>query len=337
MEILEKIRSRYPELPVFIITGFGHDEAIRRAMDLGAAAYFAKPFHNRDLAAAIERTLLAKKFKAGSSLFEKRLAEKLEQIQPRGCEGAKERRSEGARGKKAKWAIALTVLFLSAAVLTAYWLFGQKERVYPLPFTHPSAVVWQDSNLWLADWLEQKIYRFKIEKGNAVLNMTYDLKGIHITGLAVAGEFAYVADSWQKTIRRYRIGPASLEESSADPSPGPKPSCLYWDGESLWSCDSAESKIYRHGSSPSQITASFNVPAKSPAALFKEKTRLWLADSETGKIYKLKTGPQIEVIKTFSAGPLNDKYPLSGFAVKNKHFWIVRDGLGFLSAQKRFF
>ncbi len=43
LELLEEIRRVRPELPVLMVTAYGDDERKRRADELGAAAFLAKP------------------------------------------------------------------------------------------------------------------------------------------------------------------------------------------------------------------------------------------------------------------------------------------------------
>jgi len=43
LELLGEIKQRFPELPVMMVTAYGDDERRRRASDLGAAEFIAKP------------------------------------------------------------------------------------------------------------------------------------------------------------------------------------------------------------------------------------------------------------------------------------------------------
>jgi CheY-like chemotaxis protein len=43
LQLLETIRQRFPELPVMMVTAYGDDERRRRASDLGACEFLAKP------------------------------------------------------------------------------------------------------------------------------------------------------------------------------------------------------------------------------------------------------------------------------------------------------
>jgi two-component system, response regulator, stage 0 sporulation protein F len=43
LELLGEIKQRFPDLPVMMVTAYGDDERRRRASDLGAAEFLAKP------------------------------------------------------------------------------------------------------------------------------------------------------------------------------------------------------------------------------------------------------------------------------------------------------
>ena len=43
LELLEKIKQRFPDLPVMMVTAYGDDERRRRASELGAAEFLTKP------------------------------------------------------------------------------------------------------------------------------------------------------------------------------------------------------------------------------------------------------------------------------------------------------
>ena len=55
--LMTKIKIRYPDIPVILITGFGVSEAKKMAFDKGADAFVAKPFHLKDLKSVIDSAL----------------------------------------------------------------------------------------------------------------------------------------------------------------------------------------------------------------------------------------------------------------------------------------
>lgn len=52
--LMGEIRSRYPQVPIVLITGFSVSEAKKMAFEKGANAFVAKPFKLRDLKTVIE-------------------------------------------------------------------------------------------------------------------------------------------------------------------------------------------------------------------------------------------------------------------------------------------
>ena len=44
IEVLKKLKSDYPELPVIIMTAYDESELTNEAIEIGAVRYFAKPF-----------------------------------------------------------------------------------------------------------------------------------------------------------------------------------------------------------------------------------------------------------------------------------------------------
>src|SRR6188768_3790518 len=48
-QTLTKIRERFKELPVIMVTGYGSAESVKEALDIGASHYISKPFKNQEL------------------------------------------------------------------------------------------------------------------------------------------------------------------------------------------------------------------------------------------------------------------------------------------------
>jgi len=44
IEILRRLKEKWPQLPVFMMTAYGELEVVQEALDLGAIRYFTKPF-----------------------------------------------------------------------------------------------------------------------------------------------------------------------------------------------------------------------------------------------------------------------------------------------------
>lgn len=52
--LMTEIKTRYPDTPIILITGFGVSEAKKMAFEKGADAFVAKPFHLKDLKGVID-------------------------------------------------------------------------------------------------------------------------------------------------------------------------------------------------------------------------------------------------------------------------------------------
>jgi len=52
--LMTKIKSKYPDTPIILITGFSVSEAKKMAFEKGADAFVAKPFHLKELKNVID-------------------------------------------------------------------------------------------------------------------------------------------------------------------------------------------------------------------------------------------------------------------------------------------
>lgn len=60
LALLARLREKYPEMPVIMVTGFGSIQTAVEAMRLGAADYVTKPHNNEELLIKIRKTLQAR-------------------------------------------------------------------------------------------------------------------------------------------------------------------------------------------------------------------------------------------------------------------------------------
>jgi len=56
-ELLKHIQAKHPTTPVIVISGLSNQGDAKELLDLGAFAYFAKPFKLEDIEAAVERAI----------------------------------------------------------------------------------------------------------------------------------------------------------------------------------------------------------------------------------------------------------------------------------------
>ena len=57
-ELLKQIQAKHPATPVIVISGLSNEADARALMDLGAFAYFAKPFKLEDIEQAVDRAIV---------------------------------------------------------------------------------------------------------------------------------------------------------------------------------------------------------------------------------------------------------------------------------------
>jgi len=59
-ELLKHIQAKHPATPVIVISGLADEADARALIDMGAFAYFAKPFKLEDIEEAVERAIAQK-------------------------------------------------------------------------------------------------------------------------------------------------------------------------------------------------------------------------------------------------------------------------------------
>lgn len=59
IQVLDKLKERDETLQVIIITGFGSQNAARRAMEIGAFDFLTKPFEFHELSAVVREALVS--------------------------------------------------------------------------------------------------------------------------------------------------------------------------------------------------------------------------------------------------------------------------------------
>ncbi|MFN2498428.1 MAG: response regulator [Pyrinomonadaceae bacterium] len=57
LELLKNIQAKHPATPVIVISGLSDEADARALLDMGAFAYFAKPFKLEDIEEAVERAI----------------------------------------------------------------------------------------------------------------------------------------------------------------------------------------------------------------------------------------------------------------------------------------
>ncbi|HEY9161126.1 MAG TPA: response regulator [Desulfomonilia bacterium] len=62
LELMGLIKDRHPDLPVVLITGYSISEARKIALEKGADAFVAKPFHMKEILDVVTGVLNKKRF-----------------------------------------------------------------------------------------------------------------------------------------------------------------------------------------------------------------------------------------------------------------------------------
>lgn len=339
IEVLAGLKNIDETVPVVMITGYGHIQSAVDVMKLGASEYLQKPFENAQLVATV------KKFVHGVPVPPKR-----QPVLPRSeppavplpawpiPETTIPRYAAPAKPWKyrkvaARSAFALAGL-LALGGLYRYFManYADYYREYPGVAANISALVWQGDKLMAGDWLAGAVYVYSNGKDGLKLDRSYQLEKTHISGLAAAGDTLYVADSWRSVVEARGLS-RGLPLLRSFPMPG-KVSALFYDGEYLWTCDSAGNAVLRRPDSELTPAASFRLPEK-PDQIFKDSRYLWTAVSSTGLIYRHKLDDSLTLDGTFALKTLRAGYPLSAFVWKNGRLWLARDGLAVLAEAGR--
>ena len=253
------------------------------------------------------------------------MPERLQAPEPARPAPAESKVRQRGRRPSAVLALALVLLFSGALVYRqAKVSAASYHREYSGVAANISAMVWNGEKLIAGDWLSQAVYVYSAGEDGMRLEETFPLEKTHISGLAVAGDTLYVADSWKKTVEARRLAPG-LPLLKSFPMPG-KVSALFYDGEYLWTCDSEGNAVLRLPDSELTPTVSFKL-AEKPDQIFKTKKYLWTAVSSTGKVYRHNLDDSLSQNAVFTLKTSKDGNPLSAFAWRGSHLWLARDGL----------
>lgn len=343
IEVLDGLKKMDDSLPVVMITGYGHIQSAVDVMKLGASEYLQKPFENAQLVETV------KKFVQGGTPAAVRVIPQVRPLPVMETPPAPERRPVPAaaasasqppspgpipppsKARKTSRRTAAVLALAALLVLSGAMVYRQSKvsaaayhREYQGAAANISAIVWNGDRLVAGDWLTQAVYVYSAGKEGLKLEETYPLEKTHISGLAVAGDVLYVADSWKKTIESRRLGPG-LTPLGSVPMSG-KVSALFYDGEYLWTCDSEGNAVMRLTDPELTPTVAFKLPEK-PDQIFKTRKYLWTAVSSTGKLYRHNLDDSLSLDAVFTLKTSRPGNPLSAFAWRGSRLWLARDGL----------
>ena len=76
MQVLEEVRQRDPDTPIFMITAYGSIEVAVQALKRGASDYFSKPWDNEKLLIEIERTIARRRLELENTELKRALKQR---------------------------------------------------------------------------------------------------------------------------------------------------------------------------------------------------------------------------------------------------------------------
>jgi CheY-like chemotaxis protein len=308
LQTLTKIRESNKDLPVIMVTGYGSVDSTAEVMAQGANGYIAKPFQHQELRDAMARAGLVST--------------------PTGDGRPEAGETSGFwRLWVVKWSVALVSLSL-VSCLFGYQRGWFTNEDFKLAYSNPVDMTWANGKLWVGDWFTQSIYIHDIQKSGAPIVKTYYLPDVHVTGVAVAGDRLFTADSWAKKINRHKLDEYLTLETSW-PSPGPSPTSLFFDGKYLWSIDSKAARIYQHRLDDHlTIVGDYKAPGSAPVGFFKDDKYAWVSDSQSRRLYKLRLDDQLTPLAAYSLEEMEQRQePLSCFRWIDGNLWFARDRL----------
>jgi hypothetical protein len=276
------------------------EETLRREREAWHAELQAKEKTHleltEDLSGKIRETSKnAEKMTELISAFDQKSADEAVRASESGIVAAARARVRAERRRR--WLLAgVFALAVAAAAGPAWravsvWRFTA-EAVSPAPTSNPSALAFDGTSLWIADW-----------SGRLVSADPADPRRVRVSGeprpggpyrpiaIAVGGGSLWTLDAAQARLLR---GASSAPDRivAARPSPGPAPTALAFDGETVWSYDAVNRALTRHGGddAPAQ---SFALPDEAvPNAMTWVDGRLWIHDAKGRRllVYELLNG-----------------------------------------------
>ncbi len=298
-QTLNKIRERFKDMPVIMVTGYGSADSAKEVLEMGASHYISKPFKNQELVEALDKVGLPSKTPEPSI---------------------------DSDGKRVPWGLILGTLCGALVLWGGLRVVLNHNRNYAIPYTNPMDMSWQNGKLWVVDWFTQSIYVHQVQSRELPLIKTYHLPESHIAGIAVVGDTVYTCDSWAHTIQKHKLDDF-LTVLKTFKSPGPTPSSLFWDGKYLWSCDSSVARIYQHLLDDRlTVIADYPAPGSALVGFFKDDKYAWTADNGTRKLYQHRLDDKLTVLATYSYEGFDEgSEPLTCFLWVNSDLWYARE------------
>lgn len=149
------------------------------------------------------------------------------------------------------------------------------------PGSTPTALAWDGANLWVADSLDEKIY--KLDPADGKVTGDFASPGPDPQGLTWDGTNLWVVDA--STAKLEKLDDMGKALESFD-SPGEFPAGLAFDGENLWMSDS-EAGLIKIDPAVGKQLSTLRAPGPDPRGLAWDGTYLWVVDAENFKVYRV--------------------------------------------------
>ena len=160
--------------------------------------------------------------------------------------------------------------------------------------------IWSDGEtMWVADWIDEKIYAYEMATTSRVSGKDFDtLQAAGNTsprGIWSDGETMWVADWIDEKIYAYdmttRVRVPSKDFDSLKAAGNRYPQGIWSDGTAMWVADSFNDKVYAY-----DLTTKARVPGREfntldaagnwiPTGIWSDGATMWVADWDDGKIY----------------------------------------------------
>ncbi len=227
--------------------------------------------------------------------------------------------------RRRRWGLYAAAVW-SVAAIAVCLLYPVAGRDHTVPFSHPSALVWQGDSLWVSDWVEQCVFRMTLDGGTLRVVRRYPLPGSHITGMTASGSFLYLADPWQGTIEKRRMDEALTVEKSW-PSPGANVSALAHDGRYLYSASVKPGRLYQHASDDTLgVLNAYFAPA-DVVGIWADQDAIWTADGQSRHILRHRRDQSLSVMGAYTLDEVElGPKAVSSFTRQGPMLWIGRDG-----------
>ncbi len=314
--LLKEIRTIYPEIPIVMCSGFGDIETAVQSVKQGATDYISKPFKNEEVLRVVKK-ILAERVKVKIEPEKVAIKEVVKPVY----------RPKPALNLKVVLPISLgLILLIGIGGLIILKVVPKKSipvSSFSVPYSHPTALAFDGTNLWVSSWFTQTVYKHKLEASFPILG-SYYFSALHLTGLAWGNNCVWSCDPWTRKIYRHNLDD-TLSVTATYNSPSVNPTGLFWDGANLWSCDATAKKIYKHKVDEQlSVTATYDSPGPNPVGIFSDGKNFWSADGENNKIYKHKLDEKLTV-ETFCTPEVHQHDKLTGMTGGSGYIWTVSE------------